>query len=150
MKEVRPVIKNHYGILVDSSVPVTGVVHNLTPEWLFDEIAYGSIDMGWEAHISECENEEHDDCYCDVGSSTYLVGDWRKNSDGLWGPVEDGEKGFAAIVGEIYTQVVYSKWTQRCVLCSPCYPGQGDLGNPGEFLAYDLPPELYGHDALAE
>ena len=50
---------------------------------------------------------------------------------------------YSLIVGETYTQVVWSKQTKRCTLCSPCYPGQGDLDTPGDFLSYDLPPEAY-------
>ncbi|GAG12597.1 unnamed protein product, partial [marine sediment metagenome] len=51
---------------------------------------------------------------------------------------------YAAICGEIYTQVVFSKNTTKCQLCSPCYPGQGDIGSIGEFLTYTLPSELMG------
>ena len=77
---------------------------------------------------------------------TILIGDWEKDKDGLWDATKDGEKGFSAIVGEIYTQVVWSKWTKRVALCSPCYPGQGDLDTPGDWLAFDLPPDMYGEN----
>jgi len=50
---------------------------------------------------------------------------------------------YSAIVGEIYTQVIKSKWLIRCQLCSPCYPGQGNADSVGEFLAYSLPPDMF-------
>ena len=35
-------------------------------------------------------------------------------------------------------------YTRRGALCSPCYPGQVDLDTPGDYLGYDLPPDIYG------
>jgi hypothetical protein len=133
--------KNHYGIFVDSEMPTTGVIHNLTTEWLIEEVMYNGINLDFEEHCQECENEYHDDCWIDTGQETYLVGTWKKNESGLYEPDKTGE--YSAIVGEIYTQVVWSRHTKHCALYSPCYPGQADLDTPGEFLAYDLPPDLY-------
>lgn len=134
-------IKNHYGITVNSEEPVTGVIHNHTPEWLVEEAMYNSIDLDFEAHCKECPHEDHDFCWESTGTETSLVGAWKEDSDGLYEPDKDGE--FSAIMGEIYTQVVWSKHTRRCALCSPCYPGQGDLDTPGAFLTYDVPPDMY-------
>ena len=75
------------------------------------------------------------------GSSSWLIGDWIKDENGLYDFDPAGE--YAAIVNESTTQVIYSKYTRKCLLCSPCYPGQADLDNPGEFLAYDIPPDGY-------
>ena len=47
-------------------------------------------------------------------------------------------------MGEITTQVVASEWVAKCRMCSPCFPGQGDLDSPGDFLTYSLPPKMYG------
>jgi hypothetical protein len=141
-------VKNHYGIFVDSETPTTGVAQNNHVEWLHEEID-GAICLEWEAHIAECPNDDHDDCWEFVGSETYLLGSWVLGDDGKYAPDPDAEGAeYAAICGEIYTQIVWSKHTKRCALCSPCYPGQGDLDTPGEFLSYDLPPDVYG--SLAE
>lgn len=50
---------------------------------------------------------------------------------------------FSAIIGEIYTQVVASKWLMRCGLCSPCFPGQGDADCEGSYLTYSVSPDMY-------
>ena len=138
-------LANHWGIFVDSEIPTTGVAQNNHVEWLHDEI-YDGIDLDFEEHCKECPNEDHDLCWESNGSETVLIGSWKKDDQGLYEPDKDGE--YSAICGEIYTQVVWSKHTKRCALCSPCYPGQGDLDSSGEFLCYDLPPDLYGEDDL--
>lgn len=142
-------IVNHWGILVDPETPVTGVVHNANPEWLIEEVYYGdAINLDFEEHCKECDEEYHDDCWMDNGSETYLVGSWKQDDDGLYEPDQSGE--YSAIMGEVYTQVVWSKYTSRCALCSPCYPGQGNLDQQGEFLTYDLPPEVWGDNREKE
>jgi hypothetical protein len=136
-------IVTHYGKHVDPNQTVGGVVANNSAHFLPEE---EGIDLAWEEHLAECQNEYHDDCWHSTGSETRLIGDWEKKDDGLWEPDEDGPHGYAAIEGEIYTQVVWSGWTRRCKLCSICYPGQGDIGSEGDFTAYDLPPSVYGKD----
>ena len=71
---------------------------------------------------------------------TVLIGSWKKDSDGLYEPDKTGE--YAAICGEIYTQVVWSKTTGKSALCSPCYPGQCDVDTPGDYLYYALPADM--------
>ena len=137
-------MKNHYEVYVDFETAITGVIHNHTAEWLIEEVMYNGVNLDFEEHLEECDNEYHDSCWEDNGSETYIVGSWKLDENGLYEPDESGE--YAAIVGEVYTQVVWSKYTKRCALCSPCYPGQGNLDELGEFLTYDLPPELYGED----
>jgi hypothetical protein len=136
---------NHYGKWVNSEEPVTGVIQNNNVEWLMDEIrGNDTIDLDYEEYIkdlSEEEIEEIDDW--DGSESTLLIGDWKKDEQGLYEPDKEGE--YSAIVNESTTQVVWSKFTKRCALCSPCYPGQGDLDTPGEWLAYTLPPDLIGN-----
>ena len=142
-------ITNHWGKWVDSESPVTGVVSNNTPEWLMDEL-YDSIDLDYESFESEIENDDSLDedekqnaleSYESMGDSTLLIGDWVKDENGLYEPDKTGE--YSAIMRESVTQIVWSKFTKRGALCSPCYPGQVDLDTPGEYMAYDLPPDMY-------
>ena len=141
----EPIVENHYGVWVISNDPITGVESNNRIFWLGEELNNG-IDLAYEEHILECEQCQKDET-CEIVenweySGDILIGDWIKDSDGLWDYDPEGE--YAAICGEIYTQVIYSKYTRKCALCSPCYPGQGDIGSIGEFLTYVLPPELVG------
>lgn len=145
-------IVNHWGKWVNSDNPITGVVTNNRVEWLTEE-CYKGIDITLDEAMEDYrrENPSADDEqvseefeFWESGQDTILIGAWTKDSDGKYMPDESGE--YAAIVGEIYTQVVYSKVTKRCALCSPCYPGQGDLESTGEFLTYDLPADMYGND----
>lgn len=143
----------HYGVTIPHDKPTTGVISNNTIEWLSDETMEG-IDISWEEWLTDFESEhgreptddERDDASSCDDCSTYLIGDWTKNDDDEYAPVQDGAKGFSAIVGETYTQVVWSKTTERCALCSPCFPGQADIGTPGDYDAYTLPSDLMGTD----
>jgi hypothetical protein len=154
-------IENHYGMYVSSDTPTTDVVSNHDPEWLYDEMDSG-IDLEYESLLAEyesdpqaffaeyCVPEDMQDDF-DFGEyasmmedTTYLIGSWHK-VDGQYEPDESGE--YAAICGTVYTQVVYSRFVQPAPLCSPCYPGQcsvdGDQDS-GDFLAYTLPPSIWG------
>ena len=133
--------KNHWGIHVNSEAPITGVLNSTAPEFLYEDAIYhGGIDINLEEHCKECKNEYHDDCWTD-DEPTYIFG-FKKDEKGEY--VIDEKAEYSAIVGQIYTQVLMSKWASRCALCSLCFPGQGDLNTPGEFLAYNLPPECWG------
>ena len=139
-------VTNHWGVWVDPEMPITGVIsNNLIVQFISDEISNG-INLTYEEYLKsedyDPDNEE-DDYMCSFGDDTYLIGNWIKDSDGLWDYDPDGE--YAAIVRESTTQVVYSKYTKRAGLCSPCYPGQADNESDGEFLAYDLPSEAYDY-----
>lgn len=145
-------VVNHWGKWVDSENPITGVVTNNQVEWLMEEVDRGidiTLAEAVEDYKQEFPNANDDQIaeefeFWDSSTDTILIGSWRKDSEGKYEPDPTGE--YAAIVGEIYTQVVYSKVTKRCALCSPCYPGQGDLESAGEFLTYDLPADMYGSD----
>ena len=142
-------IYNHWGIWVDPDVPITGVVsNNSVNPFIFECIAYeDSINLDYEAHLESDEHQHYNDDNCEICeywedyNSTILIGDWIKDSDGLWDYDPNGE--YAAIVRESVTQVVFSKYFKSCQLCSPCYPGQADLDSDGDFKAYNLPPEAY-------
>ena len=134
--------RNHYGITVNSDIPVTGVfsMHNL--EWICDDMDKG-IDEEYEAHVRECPNEEHDDCFGDSdGSGTTLIGFVYNEETKLYD--EDPTAEYSAIVSDTYVQVTKSSYGIRCELCSPCYPGQGDGDTEGDYLAYSIPPEVVG------
>ena len=137
-------VYNHWGIWIDPEVPITGVIQNNSIVQFISDEMYNGIDLDYEEHIqSPFHNEIDCDCleYIPEDRSNYLIGDWIKDPDGLWDYDPDGE--FAAIVREDVTQVVYSKYTKKAALCSPCYPGQADLDSSGEFLAYDIPADGY-------
>ena len=138
----------HNEVKVFSEVPITGVVDTTAPEWLMEEIDAHGIDLGFEEHCKECTKEFHDDCYDSGDGTTHLLG-YKKDTKGDYVPDLDAE--FSAIVNgnENITQITHSKWVSRTALCSPRYPGQGDLDNSGEYLAYTLPPSIWGnHDHL--
>lgn len=146
---------NHWGRIVDSDTPITGV--------------YGTNSIAWEfmddGICTVCDNrdewpdfdDEEDDYQsspedfieCD-SSHTKLIGDWTTTDNGLdaWFEIggvyymPDQSKEFAAIERETTVQVVWSKFVERHGLCSPCYPGQADADSVGEFLCYALPAEL--------
>lgn len=164
----------HWGKWVDSEVPTTGVVDSNSPAHLMEEVFSDSaINLSFERSWKEFyrgklgayqkvrgrENkapsarlvakweDEHSEEY-NMGAygsgETYLIGKWIVDSEGEYAPDLEGE--YAAIVNfdSFTVQVVHSKWVRRCALCSPCYPGQADLDCAGDYLAYDLPAEIYG------
>ncbi|WAM22411.1 MAG: hypothetical protein OI717_00350 (plasmid) [Candidatus Methanoperedens sp.] len=138
----------HYGITVSSESPITGVIDTTAPEYLSEEIDLHGIDLDFEEHCKECKREFHDECYETGLSTSYLLG-YKKDIKGDFVPDPDAE--FSAIVNgnENTTQVTRSRWVSRVMFCSPCYPGQGDLGNSGDYLAYTLPPSVWGnHDHI--
>lgn len=134
----------HYGITVDSETPITGVFLTNKPEWFIKELNKG-IDIDFEEHCKTCSAEYHDDCYESNDETTYIVGDWIKNKEGKYEPDPAGE--YSAISSGTYSQVVRSKFVSRTTLCSPCFPGQGDLDTIGEFLTYTLPEDVWGQQS---
>lgn len=165
-------LTNHWGKWVNSDQPVGGVVSIHSVEWVNDECSSGrEIDLTWESELIEFKADklrEYRARYGDKRNPSprtvakwvaecgenydggnydqrYLIGDWVKDSEGKYDPDSAGE--YAAIVhydGGMTIQIVHSKFATRAALCSPCYPGQVDLDSVGDYLGYDLPPELYG------
>lgn len=119
---------------------LTGVISNNTVSQFLADETYGCINLDWLEHCSQCDSKDHVDCgWEDSPTDTLLIGSW-KLVDGEYEP--DKEKGdYAAIVGECETQVIWSKYTRKCKMCSPCFPHQGDLDSEGEYESYDVPPE---------
>jgi len=127
-----------YGVQVDTNKPTTGVFCMNRMAWIDDDITNG-IDLAWERHVSQCDNEDHDSCGpCERG--TILIG-FKKGESGKY--KEDPAAEYSAIVGETDIQVTRSKWLINGEWCSPCYPGQVDGDTEGPWLAYSVPPDVY-------
>ncbi len=145
---------NHWGKWVNSEEPVTGVISNNSIAWEFidDEICLDCEQAFKEFEDGTHTCEDGEDCTCEDfiecdSSHDKIIGDWILDTKtGQYEPDKNGE--FAAIVRECETQIVFSKYTKRGALCSPCFPGQVDLDSSGEFLGYDLPKELKYQDDL--
>lgn len=142
---------HHYGVTLDNDKPTTGVIsNNEIVQFLSDE-TFGpdSIDLGWEnfledfraEHGREPTDDENDDFPSDL-SGPHLIGDWHRDENGDWGTF-DGDAGYSAIVNESTTQVLRSNTTVRAAGCSPCYPGQADIGSTGDMMAYTLPADCF-------
>lgn len=131
-------ITNHWGITVNSEVPITGVVNASRPEWLYME---NGINLEFEDHIKKCSNEYHDFCCEDSVNDTILIG-YIKDNTGKY--VFDKKAEYSAIISEVYAQITQSRYVSRCALCSPCYPGQGDLDTKGDYMTFTLPPDIWG------
>jgi hypothetical protein len=136
---------NHWGKWINSEEPVTGVlsIHSIEWDGVGDEICLTCEEIEAEI-IAQYEDEEERDeelesVECD-SSHTKIWGKWKKGEEGKYEPDKTGE--FAAILNETTVQVVWSRFTARGNVCSPCYPGQIDLDSTGEFLAYTLPDYL--------
>ncbi len=165
--------RNHYGCTVDSEKPVVGVVTNHQPEFLMEDISSNGINIDLGEYLSHCESDEDREAVHETWESeTIIVGfkewDFKTHFSNPDMTTEDvmqfltefqpwaiviGDKIFVpdeaweyqAVVGEVYTQVLKSKFVQRASLCFPSYPGQADLGTPGDFLAYTLPGVVWGN-----
>jgi hypothetical protein len=166
------IFEYHWGKWVDSDTAITGVYGiNQLADWFWQEDdicmdceeAYSQEDID-TTPADDCEYDENDEpieywsdfiIECD-GSHTKLVGDWLEytgpdikkhehecyfivNGTG-YTPNKQGE--WAGILRETTVQIVWSIYTARAALCSPCYPGQADAGSDGEFLHYALPEDL--------
>lgn len=155
-----PKIVNHWGVTVNTDIPITGVINSNAIDWSMID---NEICLDCEAYTNEhykhtkkdsysanCPNCKQSDSYCldwsECDSShTKLIGDWVFNTkDHKYSPDLSGE--YSAIVNEITIQVIHSKTIKLCSLCSPCYPGQGDIDSIGEFKTYTLPAYLTQYD----
>jgi len=113
---------NHWGKLIDSDKPVTGVLsHNeIAWEWIDDEICLTceeiQSDIESDESLDDDEKEsEMEFIECD-SSHEKIIGEWKKGEQGLYIPDESGE--FPAIVRETTVQVVWSKFTAKGNPCS--------------------------------
>ena len=152
-------VTNHYGIWVGSEQPTTGVIRNNEPEWFHDEICYKeAVNLTYQEALEEYSanpdeylqydiesEDDFNESYENMGQDTILVGGWTQDNDGMWEPDPSAE--YSAIVGETYAQIVHSLYIERAALCSPCYPGQADIGSEGEYRCFTLPLDVWG-DAI--
>lgn len=140
-------IVNHWGKWINSENPITGVgyTNRLSWEWVTDDICltceeiYSDIESN-ESLSEDDKQKEYDFLECD-SSHTRIFGDWLQDELGKYYPDPKGK--YAVIENELYIQIVFSKYTKLCSLCSPCYPGQGDIDFSGQFLTYCLPDDIY-------
>lgn len=86
----------------------------------------------------------------DRESEVVLIGDWVEKSVGVYAPDKTGD--FSAIYDRNtnYVQVVWSTHYVECGMCSPCFPGQGDVDSLGRERAYIVPPEFLNDEYVAE
>lgn len=71
---------------------------------------------------------------CDHCLSCYY--EWEIDKNNLY-------YSFAAILNSrMCLEVVWSKYAKRCSICSPCYPGCGDLTTDGSLETYAISPNL--------
>ena len=132
-------VSTHYGVPVSTGVPVPGVFTNGDVDFLFD------LDMDdalYSEHAAKCGNENHDDC-APQDTHEWLGGFTLVKEGGKLQWDRDIEKNIAFDVSEVYSRVFASQWVISCNLCSPCYPGQGDVDFDGEHLAYSFPPDTF-------
>jgi len=139
---------NHYGVFVNKDNPTTGVYNGNQINWEF--LDYDFICLDCASYIMEFKelnpdytdselDKEWESLYCD--GHTHLYGSWQL-INGKYEPNESGD--YSIIYNSNYNtlQVVWSKTIITGRLCSPCYPGQVDVGSQGDFKAYGLPDWL--------
>ena len=120
--------------------PIVGVLNSNKPDYLYEGIS-DAVDLSYEEWVKDCNPSEDEKEEYMGDDSTYLFG-FVLNSEGEYEPDTSAE--FSAIVSGIYTQVIRSKWVSKCVMCSLCFPHQGDLDNAGDQVTFTLPPDVWG------
>lgn len=121
-----------------------GVIHhNECGEFIFDEMM-NSICLEYEEHCRECEEEYHDNCWCEIGDETELINFLYDEKTEKY--IEDESKEYSAIYHNGVMQITRSDYFVFCGACSPCYPGQGDVTSKGNLKAFCLPSDLLPED----
>lgn len=135
----------HYGKYVESDTPITGVLNTNMPEFLHEDTING-IDLDYEDYINETINNDPEGDNYEANDPTILIGfiKCKPNEKDIVEYEPDTDAEYSAICSDQYTQIVRSKWVSRTTLCSPCFPGQGDLDTAGDFLTFTLPPGVFG------
>ena len=140
-------------------MPITGVLQNnhLDPDIFYYKMDF---DLNVFYHYEECHtySKEFASCDCDdlpeydfdcplIGfkktkrkpNTTTLYYDF-KESLGFY-IIPDKKSPYSMIVGEIYSQIIRSRYYTLSAMCSPCFPGQGDLDTIGIYKAYCPDPD---------
>ena len=129
---------NHYGVFVDKNEPTTGVYNSNQINWEFIDLDYICLDC--ESILQDNPELDHDDLYCE--GHTHLYGSWKIDENGLYEPDKTGDYSFIYNSNMNTIQVAWSETTIKGGLCSPCYPGQVDVGSQGDFTAYAFPDDM--------
>lgn len=135
-------------MIVDGKEILGGVINTNNVMWLWDEVFNNGINISFENYMSECPDDKDKEEWADnyyPDEETYYIG-MIKIMDGhedniIYEINKDVE--YSAIVSSMYTQVIRSKYFSYAYHCSPCFPGQNDLGTSGDNPTYALPAELY-------
>ena len=140
---------SHYGVFLALDEITTGVYNGNQINW--DCMDYDFICLDCESAIQEFKDmnpdytdseldQEYDSLYCD--GHTHLYGSWVLDDKDNYMPDESGD--YSIIYNSNYNtlQVIWSETIITGGLCSPCYPGQVDVGSQGDFKAYGLPDWL--------
>lgn len=117
-------LKNHYGVTVDSETPITGVVSIHDVPWLVEEFTDSGVDLDF---IAYCKDGGDEDLYEQQDATMVL---------GFKGQDVDENADFAAIMLGSTIHIIKSLYAARGALCSPCCPGQASVDEPGDFLCY--------------
>jgi len=117
---------------------IGGVISNNSISFLWDEL-HNMIDLDFEEYARNNPRADLDEYFNDA--PTYIIGFNYNDDTGFYDIDNDAE--FSAIIGEIYTQIVHSKYVTKCGMCSPCYPMQGDLHSVGDNITYCLPVNMF-------
>ena len=146
---------NHYGVFVDKNKPTTGVYNGNQINWEFMDYDYTCLDCqnAFEEHGDKdyfdpnCPNCKELNNYCidyiECSGHMQLYGDWILDTNTrLYEPDKTGEYTAIYDSNQNVFQVVWSKITVKGSLCSPCYPGQVDVGSQGDFTAYAFPDDM--------
>ena len=140
--------------------PKTGVVQaNSLDEWFFEDLFANGIDLSYNSFIQDLEEQglseeeiEQETDFYQSDCSTWLLGDWKQDVNGMWEIDKQGKLGYALSFnsGSNTVCVDYSNVTTLCHNTSPCYVMSdnsgpcGDLDTAGtNILAYDLPKDFY-------
>lgn len=124
-----------------------------TPTQITAGIVTGVIDAHqlliheYEDGVDPDYNEEEQDEDVDRDPEVLLYGDWVKDKDKRW-TAYDGYTGFAIKYNNDRNtvQVVKSEFVLECGPCSLCYPGQGNLKDPGKLTTYAMDPDQFSDD----
>ncbi len=150
------------GIIRNADLPRVGIISANSEKLnqdIINELPYesGAVNLSEEEYRAELEALSDQEIEVEMeryesDGDTYLIGDWKKNSDGKYEIDRAGKEGYAATFS-FYSNnisVEWSKTTRRCHHTSPCYVMAGGSGPCGDLdtdgdtvLAYDLPKEFY-------
>jgi len=101
----------------------------------------------WKKENPDADDED----FQDDGEGRFLSG-YKKDAEGLYEPDPDAEVSFIFNGDRGTIQVTQSKWiTEDASWCSPCYPGQADLGTVGGGVtSYTFGPDWFDEEPVCK